>query len=191
MRVHHDEPTGPLVGRALLLPGANYNVRLHGLFWPTLTLLDHGWRITRAEWDGDEWGDDRDGFISGVVERLDAEAAPAPRTIVVGKSIGSLAVPWATERGLPGIWLTPLLQLDHVRIALTRAPRSLLVGGSADESWTPDAACRERHQVVEVDGMNHGMFVGTGWRASLAAMTTILESIDAFLASPTGSGDGS
>lgn len=181
VRILHDEPSGPLVGRALLLPGANYNVRLHGLFWPTLTLLDHGWRITRAEWDGDEWSDDRDGFISDVVQRLDAEAAPAPRTIVVGKSMGSLAIPWAAERGLHGIWLTPLLQLDHVRTALAQAPHSLLVGGTADESWTPDATCGERHALVEIEGMNHGMFVGNRWRPSFAAMTRILESIEAFL----------
>jgi len=181
VRVLHDEPAGSLVGRALLLPGTNYTVRMHGLFWPTLTLLDHGWRVTRAEWDGNEWGDDREGFIRDVVERLDAEAPSAPRTIVVGKSIGSLAIPWAAEGGLPGIWLTPLLHIDHVRTALAKAPRSLLVGGTADESWTPDAMCRERHQLVEVDGMNHGMFVGTGWRDTFAAMTTILESIERFL----------
>jgi hypothetical protein len=87
VRILHDEPAGSLVGRALLLPGANYTVRMHGLFWPTLTLLDHGWRVTRADWDGNEWGDDREGFIRDVVERLDAEAPPAPRTIVVTRSL--------------------------------------------------------------------------------------------------------
>jgi hypothetical protein len=181
VRLYHDEPAGRLTGRALLLPGAHYDVRRHGLFWPTRTLLDKGWLVTRAEWDGDEWGDEADGFIRDVVERLAAEAPPAPRTVIVGKSVGSLAIPWAAERGLPGIWLTPLLHLDHIRTALAQEPRSLLVGGTADESWTPDAMCRERHQLVEVDGMDHGMFVGTGWRDTFAAMTTILESIERFL----------
>ena len=181
LRIRHDEHDGRLTGRALLLPGANYDVRMHGLFWPVRTLLESGWRVTRAEWDGDEWGPDRDGFVRDVVERLDAEAPPAPRTVVVGKSLGSLAIPWAADRGLPGIWLTPLVHLDHIRAALATAPRSLLIGGTADESWTPDAACRERHDVVEVDGMNHGLFVGTGWRDTFAAMTTILESIERYL----------
>ncbi len=181
VRIHHEEPAHGLTGRALLLPGANYDVRKHGLFWPMRTLLDHGWAITRAEWDGDEWGEDRDGFIRGVVERLDSKAPPAPRTIVVGKSIGSLAIGWAAEHRLPGIWLTPLLHLDDVRTALAGAPRSLLVGGTADESWTPDAVVRERHQVVEIPGMNHGLFVGPGWRDTFAAMTLILEEVERFL----------
>jgi len=181
VRIQQDEPDGPVVGRALFLPGANYHVRLHGLFWPARTLLDHGWHLTRAEWDGDEWGDDRDGFIRTTLDRLDAAAPPAPRTVVVGKSIGSLAIPWAAERGRPGIWLTPLLHLDRVREALQDAPGSLLVGGTADEFWQPDDALRERHEVVEIAGMNHGMFVGPGWRESFAAMTTILTAIDGFL----------
>lgn len=181
VRVFHEEPEVPVVGRALLLPGANYHARLHGLFWPVRTLVDHGWRVTRAEWDGGEWGDDPDGFIGGVVERLAAEAPEAARTIVVGKSIGSLAIPWAAEHGLPGIWLTPLLNLEHVRTGLAREPRSLLAGGTADESWQPDEACRGRHEVIEITGMNHGMVVGAGWRDSLAAMTTILTAIDRFL----------
>ena len=30
--------------------------------------------------------------------------------LVVAKSLGTLALPWAVERGLPGVWLTPLLR---------------------------------------------------------------------------------
>lgn len=181
MRIQQDEPDGPVTGRALFLPGVNYHVRRHGLFWPARTLLDHGWHLTRAEWDAEEWGEDEDVVVRTTVGQLEEAAPAAPRTIVVGKSIGSLALPWAAERELAGIWLTPLLERSPVREALRRVPRSLLVGGTADESWQPDDALRERHEVVEIAGMNHGMFVGPGWRESFAAMAVILTAIDAFL----------
>ena len=30
--------------------------------------------------------------------------------LIVAKSLGTPALPWAVERGLPGVWLTPLLK---------------------------------------------------------------------------------
>src|SRR5690348_6548714 len=57
-------------------------------------------------------------------------------TLIVGKSLGTNAATIAAERGLPGIWLTPLLRDDVVVTALRAASApQLLIGGTADPLW--------------------------------------------------------
>lgn len=65
------------------------------------------------------------------------DRAPDGRPVlVVGKSLGTLALPWAVENGLPGAWLTPLLQDAAVVTAVQEAQQpTLLVGGTADPHW--------------------------------------------------------
>src|SRR4029453_13694015 len=53
---------------------------------------------------------------SEVVSVLDAISGVAPgvKPLLIGKSLASHAATIAAERGLPAIWLTPLLTIDSV-----------------------------------------------------------------------------
>jgi hypothetical protein len=101
----------------------------------------------------------------------------------VTKSISSRAVTIAAERKLPGIWLTPLLHEPEIARGFERlsAP-ALLVGGTADESWNGELARRAGHEVLEVEGGDHGLQLPGDPLASAAALPRIVERIDVFVA---------
>ena len=79
---------------------------------------------------------------------------------MVGKSLGSLAAPAVAQRGLPAIWLTPLLDDDKVVAALraTSAP-TLLVGGTGDPSWDCTVARSLDLALHEVPDADHSMLL--------------------------------
>ncbi len=103
---------------------------------------------------------------------------------VVGKSLGSVAASLAAERGLPAIWLTPLLVRPDVVSALnaTEAP-ALLIGSSADPSWADGARpANDLLERVEFDGLDHSLQVEGDPLASLDVLREVTERVAAFLA---------
>lgn len=118
-------------------------------------------------------------FVERAADELEARAPAAGRTLVLAKSLGTCAADWASRRGYPGIWLTPLLTEARVRGALSRQTAGgLLVGGTADPAWDGAAAHATGLDVVEVPGADHALHVGTDWRASLTALHTTLEAVE-------------
>lgn len=88
---------------------------------------------------------------------LDALPGPA---LLIGKSLGTNAAAIAADRGLPAVWLTPLLRTPWIVAALERATAPcLLVGGTADRQWDSATARRLSPYVVEIPTADHGMFV--------------------------------
>lgn len=80
------------------------------------------------------------------------------RSLLIGKSLGTVAASIAAEHGLPAVWLTPLLTVDWVLDALRRASAPvLLVGGTADKYWDGTLARELSAHVLEVESANHGM----------------------------------
>jgi predicted alpha/beta-hydrolase family hydrolase len=114
---------------------------------------------------------------------LDRAAEDAGEVVVVGKSLASGAAGIVADRGLPAVWLTPLLNERRVADDLSRAPRpALLVGGSADEAWTPDAlADSGLLQIVQLDGLDHSLQRPGNPRASIDALRAVAERVDRFL----------
>lgn len=114
-------------------------------------------------------------------------AVEARHHVVVGKSLGTLLLPVAVDLGLPGVWLTPLLQDDAVRAAVlaTRAP-SLLVGGTADRgAWDTGVAERARAgglDVLEVEGADHSLELAGDTRGSLRVLGHVVDEVEAFVA---------
>jgi hypothetical protein len=104
--------------------------------------------------------------------------------LVAGKSLASAAAGIVADRVLPAVWLTPLLNQARVVDDVSRAARpALLIGGSADESWAPDAlADSGLLQIVQLDGLDHSLQRPGDPSASLGALRAVAERIDRFLA---------
>ena len=118
-----------------------------------------------------------------VAARESARAAGARGPcVVVAKSLGTLALPWALREGLPGAWLTPLSTDSGVRAALGDVgPEHLVVAGDADPLWQP-VGLETRAEVVTVAGADHGLTLGDDWRGSLVVQSDVFERLDAWAA---------
>jgi hypothetical protein len=176
--LHENDP-----GRCVvLLPGMQYSTQAPLLWfarevaaareWSALEVLDS--LPEGAEPFG--WARDR---ARRALDHVEAE-----EVVVVGKSLASAAAGLVADRVLPAVWLTPLLHEARVVDDLSRASRpALLIGGSADEAWVPDAlADSGLLQVVSLDGLDHSLQRPGKPMASLGALRTVSQRVDQFLA---------
>jgi pimeloyl-ACP methyl ester carboxylesterase len=153
---HGYEYEGDPARTAIALPGS----MLAGM--PVLAFaiqgaLSKGWRVIQV-WD--EFLDRSQDPTAWTRARLEAAIAfaAADDLLVIAKSLTTRAAGLAAERGLPAIWLTPLLNdPDSVEMLRARTARALLIGGSTDPIWD-DALARELSEdVVELEGADHGL----------------------------------
>jgi hypothetical protein len=117
-----------------------------------------------------------------VVKLVSDAAAALPGglddVIILAKSGGTQAIPWAAEHGVRGIWLTPTLQSPAVRNALPKLPPgSLIVGGTADPTWDGEAAATSGLPVLQIDGADHFLEIPGDVRRSVAALTRVVNAI--------------
>ena len=84
-----------------------------------------------------------------------------------------------SERGLPAVWLTPLLSEASVIAGLARTQQAtLLVGGTADAAWRGDAIPgNPLLEALELPGVDHGVQVAGDPLASLSALRQVTESV--------------
>lgn len=167
---------------AVVLPGARYLPFAPLLWFAREVAQRHGWSVLEV-WD--EYRDQSQDWGSWVEERAGAALARAgsARVALVAKSMSSRAVTIAAERGVPGVWLTPLLNEPVVAIGFARlgAP-ALLVGGTADESWNVELARSLGKDVLELEGANHRLEIEGDPLASVDALRRVVERVDAFVA---------
>jgi pimeloyl-ACP methyl ester carboxylesterase len=170
----------------VLIPGA--------MLGPHQPLLSYTWLAGRdrgAEAYHVEWPADRPSFansaaaaqwvvgqITGVLAELTVK-----QPVLVGKSLGTYAAALAAERGLPGIWHTPLLTDPVCVAALRRASAPfLLIGGTADALWDGELARTLTPHVLEIPGADHGMIlVGEPLARSAEALGRVVTAIEDFL----------
>jgi len=168
--------------RVVLLPGARYPTRAPLLWFAREVAVARGFGVLEvleeppAEEDPFAWVRDR------ATRALDHDP-PAELDVVIGKSLSSDVADLAADRGLPAIWLTPLLDRPGIVAALARTPRpTLLVGSTADPTWHPDRipdnALLDR---LELDGLDHGLQQPGEPQASLAVLKKVAKRIDRFL----------
>jgi hypothetical protein len=170
--------------RAILLPGGAYTVDHPLLFYVAGVLAGQGWFVQCVSWEIDaDARVDPVRFAADAAELAADAAPPGPTTLVVGKSFGTRAAPWATGLGLPAIWLTPLLHEAVVADAIraSTAP-TLLVGGTGDVVWDSDVAHTSGRQVHEIPDADHGLQIGRDWRQTLAALGGVLAAVETFAA---------
>lgn len=163
---------------ALVLPGRAYSADMPLLYYLRALLGQRGWEVLDVSWGTTP--PTTDDAVLAVADEALADVR-APRVLLVGKSLGTRAIPLAADRSLPGIWLTPLVTEPSVRSALSRlrAP-ALLVGGTADPSWDP-AVRGLGHEVLEIDGGTHTLDVPGDVEASVAALSRVVSAAARFL----------
>ena len=164
---------------AVLLPGVNYSVQAPLLYWCAALLTERGWHVQAVDWSVDE---EAIAHPLPFVERAVADAfdaSPAgPRRLVVAKSFGTFALPWARRAGIAGVWLTPLLTEEPVRRALSEATAAdLAVGGELDAFWRPDMVVGTAARLLSVPGAGHALTLPGDWRGSLELQAGILAEI--------------
>jgi hypothetical protein len=168
---------------AVLLPGMRYSTQAPLLWFARSVAQSQGWSaldVLDALPDGEEpfaWARDR-------ARRALDRVADADEVVVIGKSLASGAAGIVADRLAPAVWLTPLLDEPRVVDDLGRAARpALLVGGSADGAWVPDALPDHGLlEVVHLDGLDHSLERRGDPMASLEALRVVADRIDRFLA---------
>lgn len=163
------------------------------LLWYARTVLTfQGWTVHTAAWPADMAPDQTPEMAAAAVDRAfgtpstapdnAAEAGTPATRLIIGKSLGSLALPLALERDLPGVWLTPLLFEPAVAAATQNLGAGhLLVGGTADESsWDRDVAQHSGAQLLEIPGGGHTLEVPGDLDRTLGALERVVDAINAF-----------
>ncbi len=161
----------------MLLPGVRYFSQAPLLWFAREAAQARGWSVVEVDERAPD-GEDPFEWMLGQAERALA-ATSAELTVVVGKSLGSVA---ATMVDGPAVWLTPLLTRPDIAAALAaaRSP-ALLVGSPADPSWgeaeLPDNPLLE---VLELPGLDHSLQVSGDPLASLAVLRDVTQRLGAF-----------
>ena len=173
----------------VIVPGRAYPAQAPLLSLAAEALADHGAVVETVEWvvpDSLYFVDGAQVFVrtyvASALHRL-AERVPGADPVVVAKSLGSYGASLIAERGLPAVWLTPILTDGAVVDAIrrSRAP-ALLIGGTADTAWVPDAAAATGKTVLTVPDGDHGLRVPGRLRAYTDVLGTVGTAIEDFLA---------
>jgi hypothetical protein len=132
------------------------------------------------------WTPPRDRLLeqgpSWVYEQVSAVVEGLTTPLLIGKSLGSFAATVAADRGLAGIWLTPLLTIPACVDALRRATEPfLLVGGTADGFWDGTLARELTPHVIEINGADHGMKLPGPLHKSAEVLGQVTTAVEAFL----------
>ncbi|GAA1490478.1 hypothetical protein [Brachybacterium sacelli] len=144
-------------GLAVMLPGRGYTCQMPLLNFAAQVADSHGWLVREVGWEpSEEWGTQEVGCE--LAEAIGDHEGPVR---VIGKSLGTLAAPYAAECRLDAVWLTPLLTLPPVAEAIDAHPgRQLLVGGTGDVGfWDSGIAAALSAEVLEIPGADHGLRV--------------------------------
>jgi hypothetical protein len=175
--LHEHDPERCVV----VLPGMQYTTQAPLLWFAREVAAARGWSVLEVL-DSLPEGAEPFGWARDRARRA-LDHATSGEVVVVGKSLASGAAGIVADRVLPAVWLTPLLDRPRVVDDLSRAARpALLIGGSADESWVPDAlADSGLLQVVQLEGLDHSLQRPGHPAASLDALRAVAERIDRFL----------
>ncbi|OII09267.1 hypothetical protein BIU97_12045 [Curtobacterium sp. MCBA15_009] len=158
----NEDDRRPLV---LLLAGSGYGQQAPLLWWSRFVAEAAGCEVVAPSWVVDDAaGADPVGFVERTVDAALGGRLP---DLVVAKSFGCCALPWAVQNRVPGVWLTPVLSLDAVATALAAAPDVHdAIGGSDDPLWQPQRVPGTAARLQTVDRADHALQVTGDWRRS-------------------------
>lgn len=164
----------PLV---LVLAGAGYGQQAPLLWWTRSIAQAAGCEVVAPAWVVDDAaGADPVPFVEAAVHAALGDRLP---DLVVAKSFGCAALPWAVRHGVPGIWLTPVLTDDAVAAALAAATDAhVAIGGSDDPVWRTERVSGTAARLQTVDGVGHLLEVPGDWRASQRVQADVLAHVE-------------
>lgn len=176
--------------QAIILPGAGYTVDMPVLWYAATALSSLGWTCTRVTWPASteisSLAEAAERMVVPITEELvtmQQAQRPDAQVMIVGKSLGTTAMPVAVERGLPGVWLTPVLKDPRIgALARELDSRHLLVGGTADPHWGRSAADRTQAAVTEIADADHSLQVPDDLDATMDAIGTMARAVGSFAA---------
>ena len=167
---------------AVVLPGVRYFNQAPLLWFAREAAEAAGWSVLelseRAPADEEPFA-----WMRDRAELALDSASEADTVVVIGKSLASAAAPLVAERGLPAVWLTPLLVRPEVVAALRAATApALLVGSTADPTWSDGEQPEgDAIEVLELEGLDHSLQVEGDPLASLDVLRAVTERIGEFL----------
>ena len=171
---HEGDPARCVV----LLPGVRYFSQGPLLWFAREAAQARGWSAVEVD---ERAPSDQEPF-AWMREQAGRALQGTDADLVVAKSLGSAAAPLVSERGLPAVWLTPLLTRPDVVESLARASApALAIGSPADPSWgegeLPDNPALES---LELPGLDHSLQVEGDPLASIDVLRTVTERLGAF-----------
>ncbi|MFI6758010.1 alpha/beta hydrolase [Micromonospora sp. NPDC050417] len=185
---------------AVVIPGGGYGPQAPLLAYAADAAEARRARVHPISWTADPRKvppDDRQGWVAAqvapVLDELETRTAPpqpdeltapppAGIPLLIGKSFGTYAAALAADRGLPAVWLTPLLTNETVVASLRQATApALLVGGTADPLWDGQLARQLSPYVLEVTDADHGMYLPGPLAGSAAVLGRVATAVEEFL----------
>lgn len=172
-----------------LVPGRGYSAERPLLHFAGLAFEKHGWTARQVRWpsllpprgtDLALWRQELRSYVHDYLGEVLA-AEPDPRVAVVGKSMGAFAAAQAADRGLPAVWLTPILRESELPGDLRRASAPyMLLGSAADPTWDPAVARGLGRQFYETEHADHGLEIDDDPLASIEILRQVTAAIDSF-----------
>lgn len=173
-RTHSGDPDRVVT----VLPGRGYTPDAPLLHYASGVLRRRGWTVQEVWWSH---GVDTSVEDALAQSRQALESVTAGTHVVVAKSLGTLAMPYAVAHRLRGVWLTPLLIDPEVEAAAAGlSPLDLLVGGTDDQAWDAEVAASSPARVLQIDGADHGMQVPGSALDSIDVLRSVTYHVEKF-----------
>lgn len=185
---------------ALILPGLRYTCDMPLLYYTTEVLLIKGFDVLQlwsdyssTEFASASQAEQAQSLLGDSQALIEAGHKPEKyrRTILVGKSIGTLSMALLlsinSELAIqPTIWLTPLLNLEPVALAVKnlKGP-AYIAGSSADASFNTELSNQIQSlpnmRVDVIENADHSLRIRNDASRSLQVLAQVVTNLDSFI----------
>lgn len=187
---------------AIILPGLNYTCDMPLLYFATQVMLSARADVVQVKYDysgtssggsastlTEKYGAMREDV--SLISRLALEYRSYQQLTVIGKSLGTLAIPYLLQAGLTiqpttCIFLTPILNELLPSVELVRkCPKTFFAIGTKDPYYDPGLVSEFRtmhpDNFMVVEGVNHSMEFESKPIQSLQVLNTIVDRMQRFI----------
>lgn len=187
---------------ALILPGLNYSCDMPLLYYAAQILLEAGTDVVQVKYD---YTQNRSGGSASTLKerfgdlqtdvtqiaRVALVQRDYKRLTVIGKSLGTLAIPHLLQADLPlrpqtCVYLTPILnELVPILDLLQICPRNLFVIGTSDRYYDPGLIKQlispQGENFMIIEGVNHSLEYPGDTIHSLEVLDKVVRRMQNFL----------